>query len=54
MIDFEVKWSDRQPRDPGEIKGLLRFCEEHAKCEASITTRTIAEHKIFGKRRVEL
>ncbi len=50
----EVKWSDNQPKNPGDIIGLLRFCDEHENCEACVTTRTVEEHKLFGKHAVEL
>jgi predicted AAA+ superfamily ATPase len=50
---IEVKWSDACVKDPRQLKGLLRFCDDHVNCHASVTTRTIRRVKSFNKRRVE-
>ncbi len=50
----EVKWSDSQPEDPGEIGGLVRFCNEHPQFAASVTTRTVTDHKAFGGCEVDM
>jgi len=38
---IEVKWSDRYPDHPQELKALLSFCGAHDLDQAVVTTRTI-------------
>ena len=38
----EVKWSDRSPSHPDELKGVFALASRHPTISASVTTRTIA------------
>jgi uncharacterized protein len=37
---LEVKWSDRFVEEPGELKSIVRFCQENGLSAATVTTRT--------------
>lgn len=37
----EVKWSDRFPDFPGELKSVRQFCQKNKLSRAAVTTRTI-------------
>lgn len=49
---IEIKWSDRYPGQPGELKSLLRFCHENDLDQALVTT--ISQEEVVSHEGVQL